>query len=63
MQTLTVTQAALRADLTTRAIRKACAEGRLPAHKVGRSWIIDREDLEAWINDKDAHQPGVKAHR
>lgn len=61
MQTLTVTEAAIRADLTTRAIRKACSERRLPARKVGRSWVIDREELEAWIGDKDAHRPGVRA--
>lgn len=60
--TLTVTEAALRASLTTRAVRKACQQRRLPADKDGRSWIIDREDLEAWINNKDAHRPGVKAY-
>jgi excisionase family DNA binding protein len=42
---LTVTQAAARLDVTTRAIRKAIADGRLVAEKTGRAWLIDPAEL------------------
>ena len=30
-------------------IRRAIEAGFLPAQRVGRNWIIKREDVEAWI--------------
>jgi excisionase family DNA binding protein len=38
-------------------IRRAIEAGFLPAQRVGRSWIIKREDIEAWI------QAGKPNHR
>lgn len=45
-QWLSTGQAADRLGVTCRAIRKAIAEARLPAAKVGRNYRISREDLE-----------------
>ena len=36
----TVSQAAQHLGLAARTVRKYCAEGRLPATKVGRDWMI-----------------------
>jgi excisionase family DNA binding protein len=30
-------------------VRRAIEAGFLPAQRVGRNWIIKREDVEAWI--------------
>jgi len=43
---LSTTEAAARVGVTSRAIRRAIAEKRLAATRVGRSWRISRTDLE-----------------
>ena len=42
---LTVNQAAERLKLSPQAIRKYITEGRLPAQKVGRDWILQAADV------------------
>ncbi|MGW0456045.1 helix-turn-helix domain-containing protein [Gordonia sputi] len=43
---VTTTQAAGMLGISDRAIRKAIAENRIPATRVGNAWRIAREDLE-----------------
>jgi excisionase family DNA binding protein len=43
---LTAQGAADRIGCSARAVRKACTEGRLRAVQVGRSWLIEENDLE-----------------
>ena len=50
---ITVTAAARRLGLTTRAVRKACAENRLRARKFGRQWLIHGDDLESYRFTED----------
>jgi excisionase family DNA binding protein len=43
---LSTTEAAARVGVTSRAIRRAIAEKRIAATRIGRSWRIARTDLE-----------------
>ena len=43
---LTTQQVADAFGLTSRAVRKAIAAGRLKAHQVGARWVVTREDFE-----------------
>ena len=43
---LTTAQAAEQLRLTVSMVRRYCRDGRLPAQKVGRDWLIRNEDLE-----------------
>jgi excisionase family DNA binding protein len=43
---VTTAQAATLLRITERGVRKACAEGRLPATRHGDIWSISREDVE-----------------
>lgn len=43
---VTSTQVADQLGISPQAIRKVIADGRLPAEKVGRQWVITRENLE-----------------
>ncbi|HET9255486.1 MAG TPA: helix-turn-helix domain-containing protein [Pseudonocardiaceae bacterium] len=45
---LTTNQAADRAGVSARTIRRAITEGRLPAHRVGRTYVLDVGDVEQW---------------
>lgn len=41
-------QAAQRINLTPDALRKAAKKGDLPAVKVGRDWLFETEDVDAY---------------
>ena len=43
---LTIAEAADRLGIRERRVRVLVREGRLPAHKLGRQWIIEPDDLE-----------------
>lgn len=43
---LSVPEAAKRLGLSTAMLRRYCAQGKLPAHKVGQGWVIRRRDVE-----------------
>jgi excisionase family DNA binding protein len=45
---LTAQSAADRIGCSSRAVRKACTEGRLRAVQVGRAWLIEEGELERW---------------
>lgn len=32
-------------------LSKLCREGKIPAHKVGRAWMIAPRDAEMWLID------------
>lgn len=36
-------------DTTDAWVRERCADGTIPAHKIGRSWRIKQVELDAWI--------------
>ena len=46
---LTIGQAARRSGLSESLLRRYCADGRLPARKVGRDWAIREVDLDAFL--------------
>lgn len=58
MSELTTAQAAARAGITVRGVRKAIERGALPACKVGRDWLITEVDLVVWIGRR-APKPGA----
>lgn len=39
-------------------VRERCAEGEIPAHKIGRHWRIDEGELKAWL-DRQRFVPDV----
>lgn len=43
---LSIPQAAERLGLSAAMVRRYCAQGRLPAEKVGKGWAIRRRDVE-----------------
>lgn len=45
---LTTEQAGLLLQLTPERVTRLCANGTLPACKVGKSWRIDRDRLREW---------------
>lgn len=46
LQVMTTTEAAALLGITDRAIRLACAHGRLPAEQAGGRWQINRADVD-----------------
>ncbi len=53
---LTVPDAAARIGLDRSMVRRYCAEGRLPAQRIGRDWLIRWADLNAFTR-RPAHRP------
>jgi excisionase family DNA binding protein len=51
-------EAAALAGIDAAAIRAACREGRLKATKIGRDWLIERADAEAFAASE--RKPGRK---
>ena len=49
---VTCTEIAKRKELDKETIRRWCREGRLPAFKVAKEWLIHEEDLQALEQDK-----------
>jgi excisionase family DNA binding protein len=43
---LTINEAADRLGLSVAMVRRYCADGKLPAQKIGRDWAISRRDVE-----------------
>jgi excisionase family DNA binding protein len=43
---LTITEAAERLGLSPAMLRRYCADGKIPAQKIGRDWAIRRHDVE-----------------
>jgi len=43
---LTITEAAERLGLSLAMLRRHCADGKIPAQKIGRDWAIRRHDVE-----------------
>jgi excisionase family DNA binding protein len=43
---LTITETAERLGLSIAMVRRYCADGKLPAKKIGRDWVIQRRDVE-----------------
>lgn len=43
---LSISEAAERLGLSAAMVRRYCAQGRLPAEKVGKGWAIRRRDVE-----------------
>ena len=49
---LSCTEVAKRTDRDKETIRKWCREGRLPAFKVGKEWLVKEEDLQLLAEGK-----------
>jgi excisionase family DNA binding protein len=43
---LTISEAAERLGLSLAMVRRYCADGKIPAQKIGRDWAIRRRDVE-----------------
>ena len=57
MKQLTTPQAAAKLGLSIYRIQQFIREGRLPAEKVGRDWLIREEDLKLVENRKPGRPP------
>jgi excisionase family DNA binding protein len=55
---VTVAEAAREAEVSERVVRAAINDGELSAEKVGAQWMIDPDDLNAWIAEMDADEEG-----
>lgn len=42
--------------MTTQTIRKACADGSIPAIKIGRRWFIPKERFFDFLNGKEGEK-------
>lgn len=58
---ITLSDAALIADVNTSTLRYAIKRKHLPATKFGKTWVVSREALQVWIDDPEMHKTGVKA--
>lgn len=57
-QMLTTADVAELLAVTEAWVRERCAEGEIPAYKVGRHWRIDEGELKAW-RDRQRFVPDV----
>ena len=56
---VTIPEAAERLGLSVAMVRRYCAQGKLPAQKVGKGWVIRRWELERFaINPRHSGRPG-----
>ena len=55
-ETLTTEEVSERLKLTSLTIRRMCLDGRIPAAKVGRHWIIRESDLNAYLDERRREQ-------
>jgi len=53
---ITAAAAASRLGLSVQRVRDLCRDGRLPAQKIGRDWIINTADLKA-VAERKAGRP------
>jgi excisionase family DNA binding protein len=61
---LTVSEAAERLGLSIALVRRYCAQGKLPARKMGRDWTILRRDIERFAaTPRRSGRPGQEAQR
>ena len=60
-QMLTVPEASQLLGLSVAMVRRYCAQGRLPAHKLGRDWAIRVRDAKAFAASERPR--GKAAHR
>ena len=51
-ETLTTEEAAQRLKVSSLTVRRMCYDGRIPAAKIGRHWIIYESDLTALIRQR-----------
>jgi len=56
---LTTNQAAARLGITDSLVRRYIREDRLPAHKIGRDWLIKESDLVEFASQpREVGNPG-----
>lgn len=60
---LTTPEAAEIAEVSVRAITQACTEGRLPAVKIGRQWMITKSGLRSYIASRKRAEKALAAKR
>lgn len=56
MTDITTTDAAARLNVTVRRVQALIKAGRLPAHRIGRDWLISTDDL-ARVQDRKPGRP------
>lgn len=62
MDYITTQQAAEITGYNAAYIRRAVASGAIPnAVKLGKTWLITRDDLARWVADGSKHKVGRKA--
>ena len=47
---LTVAEVAAYLKISPTTVWRHCAQGKLPAFRVGRQWRVERHDLDVWIS-------------
>jgi excisionase family DNA binding protein len=56
---VTIPQAAERLGLSVAMVRRYCAQGKLPAQKLGKGWVIRRLELERFaVSPRHSGRPG-----
>lgn len=61
MELLTTPEAAKRLGVTVARVQKLIWDGRLPAQKIGRDYVIKEEDLKLVENRKTGRPPKAEA--
>jgi excisionase family DNA binding protein len=54
---LTLEEAAKHLKIGKSTIYRLAREGDLPAHRMGRVWRFDAEELDAWVKSKNVPKP------
>lgn len=57
---LTITEVANKLCITRQAVHKAIVEGRLPAKRIGESWLIRPASVAAWARRRAAESAETK---
>lgn len=55
-ETLTTKEVGERLKISSLTIRRMCHDGRIPAAKIGRQWIVRESDLNAYLDDERRRQ-------
>lgn len=55
---ITLTEASARTGYNTSTLRYAIRRGDLPGTKYGKTWKVNPDDLQQWIDNPEVHKSG-----
>lgn len=56
---LNLAEASILTGLGCERLRQLCKAGELPGFKVGKGWRVDKNDLQAWMNENKKQRMGA----